>query len=400
VAAADELSIDWSEAVSGNALMSSLFVCGWFSTEAHPPSLLSLPDILIDDTSFPLSAPITNGVITVKAIKEFAKQWRILIPKDLRTLGEILDFVNERVRETRAESLLAPHFDWPLRIPVAAAAAFDKSVDVSNVRLGLLPAEVLKLQGLTMLSVSNCSLKFVPSSIRHARHLLHFSACNNQIQNIPEEFRFCHALQTLHFNRNTVQFLPPGISQLTSLSQLWLTANNLKFLREEVALLTALSDLRLASNSFREWPHVVGQLSRLTHLDISRCTFRQLPSAPVAGAIGLQRLTSLTHLDLSLCAFIAPPPSGFLPLSLTTLYLSANPFEVSDLAATCVFSLHSFSAPAGPAPRAAAAAAHRPRLQVLRRVPLQRVVAASAADVGHLRPLFRRCLACCGRSFA
>ncbi len=331
VAAADELSIDWSEAVSGNSLMSSLFVCRWFSTESSPLSLQSLPDILIDDTSFPLSAPITNGVITVKDIKEFAKQWRILIPKDLRTLGEILEFVNERVRETRAESLLAPHFDWPLRIPVAAASTFEKSVDVSNVRLGLLPAEVLKLQGLTMLNVSNCSLKFVPSSIRHARHLLHFSACNNQILNIPEEFRFCSALTALYMNRNALQFLPPGISQLTSLSQLWLSTNNLKFVREEVSSLIALSDFRIASNSFREWPHVLGQLTRLTHLDVSRCTFRQLPSVSVKACIGLQRLVSLTHLDITLCALVAPPPAGFLPPSLTTLYLSANPFEVSQL---------------------------------------------------------------------
>ncbi len=329
VAASDELSIDWSEAVSGNSLMSLLFVCRWFSTDASPPSLDSLPDLLIDDTSFPLSAPITNGVITVKDIKEFAKQWRIIIPKDLRTLAEILDHVNERVRQTRAESLLLPHFDWPLRIPDAAASAVEKSVDVSNTRLLLLPAELLKLQGLTLLNVSNCSLKFVPSSIRHAHGLQHFSACNNQIQNIPEEFRFCTALQTLHMSSNTVQFLPPGISQLTCLAQLWLSSNNLRSLREEVASLISLTDLRISSNSFREWPVVLGQLTRLVHLDVSRCTFRQLPAATGKGVVGLQRLSSLKHLDLSLCALVAPPPAGFLPSSLATLYLAANPFEVS-----------------------------------------------------------------------
>jgi Leucine-rich repeat (LRR) protein len=340
VAAADELSIDWSEAVSGNSLMSSLFVCRWFSTEASLPSLDSLPDLLIDDTSFPLSAPITNGVITVKDIKEFAKQWRIIIPKDLRTLTEILDFVNERIRDSRAESLLLPHFDWPLRIPNAAAAAADKSVDVSNTRLGLIPAELLKLQGLTLLNASCCSLKFVPSSIRHALRLLHFSACNNQIQNIPEEFRFCSALQTLHMSCNTLQFLPPGISQLTCLTQLWLSSNNLRSLREEVASLLSLTDLRISSNSFRDWPDVLGQLTRLVHLDVSRCTFRQLPATAVRGNLGLQRLTSLKHLDLSLCALVAPPPAGFLPPSLTSLYLAANPFQVSRNPTSLSHSVH------------------------------------------------------------
>ena len=392
VAAADELSIDWSEAISGNALMKQLFLCHWFSTEAVPPSIDSLPDLLVDDTSFPLSAPITNGVITVKDIKEFAKQWRILIPKDLRTLGEILDFVNERVRESRAESLLAPHFDWPLQIPVAAAASVDKVVDVSNTRLGLLPAELLKLQGLTALEVSNCGLKFVPSSIRLAQRLLHFSACNNLIQNIPEEFRFCPALQTLHVSGNTLQFLPPGIAHLTCLTELWLSSNNLRSLRDEVGALLSLTDVRLASNSFREWPHVIGHLTRLTHLDVSRCTFRQLPAGAVKGVVGLQRLASLTHLDLSLCALVAPPPSSFLPSSLTSLYLAANPFEVScsrvaQAIHLCVMPLLTLAAVSSAS--AAAAAAVRARLQVLRRIPIRLNVAASAADTGLL------CTRCC-----
>jgi len=398
VAAADEMSIDWSEAISGNSLMSSLFICRWFSTEASVPSLDSLPDLLIDDSSLPLSAPVTNGVITVKEIKEFAKQWRILIPKDLRTLGEILDFVNERVRETRAESLLARSFDWPLRIPDSAAAAVHKSVDVSNTRLGLLPAELLKLQGLTKLNVSNCSLKFVPSSIRHAHGLLHFSACNNQFQNLPEELRFCPGLQTLDFSCNMVQFLPPGISQLTSLNYLWLSSNNLRSLREEVAALISLTDLRIASNSFREWPHALGQLTRLVHLDVSRCTFRQLPAAADPGTVGLQRLSSLKHLDLSLCALVAPPPAGFLPPSLTTLYLSANPFEVSPLLtihSARLFELLLLICTAGPSTCAAAAAASRARLQVLRSFPLRCSVAASAGDAGILCTAVL-CMARCG----
>jgi hypothetical protein len=328
VAAADELLIDWSEVISGNSLMSSLFACRWFSTEASTQSLHSLADVLVDDTSFPVSAPITNGVISVKEIKEFAKQWRIMIPKDLRTLSEILSFVNERLRVTRAESLLAPHFDWPLQIPNSETDVVQKCVDVSNTRLGLLPAALLNLQGLAMLNVSNCSLKFVPSSIRHAQHLLHISACNNQIQSIPEEFRFCTLLQTLDLSCNTVQFLPPGISQLSALTKLWLRSNSLRSLRAEVASLVSLTDLRVSSNSFREWPSVLGQLTRLTHLDASRCTFRQLPAAAVNGITGLQQLRCLTHLDVSVCALIAPPPQGFLPLSLSTLLISANPIEV------------------------------------------------------------------------
>jgi hypothetical protein len=192
--------------------------------------------------------------------------------------------------------------------------------------------------------------------------------------------------------------LPPGISQLTSLNHLWLSSNNLRSLREEVASLFSLTDLRIASNSFREWPHALGQLTRLVHLDVSRCTFRQLPAAAVHGTVGLQRLSSLKHLDLSLCALVAPPPAGFLPPSLTTLYLSANPFEVSPLLtihSARLFELLLLIYTAGPSTRAAAATASRARLQVLRGVPLRCSVAASARDAGVLCTAVL-CMARCG----
>lgn len=164
-------------------------------------------------------------------------------------------------------------------------------LDLSNLNLKELPAEIWQLDNLLELELSSNILSLLPPEIGHLSNLSYLNLNNNRLKELPPEIGRLSNLSRLSLAHNRLRGLPAGILQLSNLSELSLDDNELSELPAEILQLSNLSILSLSNNRFQELPSEIGQLSNLSELYLYRGKLRKLP-------VEIGQLSNLSKLSL------------------------------------------------------------------------------------------------------
>jgi Leucine-rich repeat (LRR) protein len=203
------------------------------------------------------------------------------------------------------------------------------SLDLVNLGLDDLPAELFELRSLTALYLGINQLVDIPKDIGQLSSLTRLHLSNNKLVDIPKEISQLSSLTALYLYNNQLVDIPNEIGQLSSLTELYLDHNQLLAIPNEIGQLSSLTHLDLSSNKLVDIPKEIGQLSSLTALYLG---FNQLIDIPKE----IGQLSSLTELYLSNNQLVDIPKEIGQLSSLTELYLTSNqliniPKEIGQL---------------------------------------------------------------------
>lgn len=215
-----------------------------------------------------------------------------------------------------------------------------RSLRLNDCRLDTLPASLLQLPRLEILSVRNAGLSRLPE-FGKMPELLSLDFSHNRLTALPESIGRLGSLLALKLDRNRLELLPECIGQLTALRELIAPANRLQRLPDSLGNLLELEKLdvgrnRLNSlpeslsrlpleqlfingmNELREVPSVVFSMTQLEELRLNGTALREIPS-------DIARLSNLQFLDLSECRITSVAEEiGQLPET-CRVELSGNP---------------------------------------------------------------------------
>ena len=130
-------------------------------------------------------------------------------------------------------------------------------LDLSDCRLGELPAYITRLTGLTSLKL-----------------------WSNQLGRLPDDIAQLTRLTALDLAGNRLNTLPDGMARLTALTTLNLAGNELATLPADFAQLGALTSLDLSYNQFQALPESLEQLPTLIALNLKGNPLRMPPGDP------------------------------------------------------------------------------------------------------------------------
>ena len=159
-------------------------------------------------------------------------------------------------------------------------------LDLGDLRLTTLPAEIADLIQLQSLQLDDNQLTALPSEIGALTQLRQLSLHNNQLTELPPEIAALTQLQELLLHSNQLTVLPAEITALTQLQELGLDNNQLTALPTEIAALTQLRQLSLHNNRLTALPLGIEALTQLQNLRLNNNQLTELPS----------EITSLTQL--------------------------------------------------------------------------------------------------------
>ncbi|MEI7652600.1 MAG: leucine-rich repeat domain-containing protein [Verrucomicrobiota bacterium] len=120
-----------------------------------------------------------------------------------------------------------------------------ESLDLFNLGLNTLPAEIGRLTNLKTLNLDNNQLTTLPSEIGSLTNLKTLNLSENQLTTLPSEIGRLTNLQVLALDCNQFSTLPSEIGRLTNLKTLNLSGNQLSTIPAELKHLTNLTDLYL-----------------------------------------------------------------------------------------------------------------------------------------------------------
>ena len=144
------------------------------------------------------------------------------------------------------------------------------------------------INGITEIDLSSLKLRVLPPEIARFTKLRILSLYNNQLTTLPDAIGSLTALQKLSLYRNQLITLPDAIGALTGLKWLWLSENQLKSLPKEIGALIALEELSLISNyELTTLPEEFGALKKLKRLRLESTGFKTIPDA-IADLTGLE----------------------------------------------------------------------------------------------------------------
>lgn len=166
-----------------------------------------------------------------------------------------------------------------------------RMLELSGNQLTALPAEIGSLSGLDWLYLSGNQLTALPAEFGALTALGHLTLQGNQLTTLPPEIGALTALVMLDVQSNRLTTLPPEIGSLTALSALLLNNNQLTALPPEIGSLTALRAFHSWNNVLGALPPEIGSLSALQDLDLTQNQLSALPAE-------LGQLTNLTRLFL------------------------------------------------------------------------------------------------------
>lgn len=139
------------------------------------------------------------------------------------------------------------------------------SLDLSKLKLQVLPREICNLTQLQQLSLARNQLKTLPVEIGQ-KSLQWFSLEDNQLTIVPVEICQLESLQQLSLDDNRLTILPVEIGQLKNLQELSIGSNKLKILPESMGQLENLQLFFLEDNELTTLPGTIAQLKCLFFL--------------------------------------------------------------------------------------------------------------------------------------
>ncbi len=190
-------------------------------------------------------------------------------------------------------------------------------LDLSGMKLEILPPEIGKFSRLTTLKLSRNQLTALPPEIGTLSLLTILNLDQNKLTTLPHEIGSLSQLTALDLSTNRLTTLPSEINKLSHLKELNLIENRFSTLPSEIGKLTQLTKLYLRFNQLTTFPPEIGNLSQLRELDASENRLTALP--PETG--NLFRLTFISFSGNRLT--VLPPQIGRL-YQLKYLNLSSN----------------------------------------------------------------------------
>jgi Leucine-rich repeat (LRR) protein len=178
-------------------------------------------------------------------------------------------------------------FNNPTHAPLLAQV---KQLNLSELKLEVVPMEIQALKGLQELNLSSSiidnqydhynhnKLKPLPEFLGSFSQLKKLSLSWNELEELPESFINLLQLENLDLSRNKLLRLSKSFGNLFKLKDLDLSQNDLIWLPESFCNLSQLENLNLSWNDeLEELPKSFSKLSALRKLEISNC--KRLPKS-------------------------------------------------------------------------------------------------------------------------
>src|ERR1043165_7382080 len=176
----------------------------------------------------------------------------------------------------------------------------DRSVNLSERDLTILPPEIGELTSLNHLFLSKNMLSELPPEIGQLTNLEMLVLSNNRLTALSQSISKLTNLVALYLDNNHLTSFPMEVIKLSRLTTLVIWSNRLNTLPSEIGELTNLTSLILYNNELTELPPEIGKLTNLTDLDLSHNQLKALPPE-------MRQLTNLSSLDLNGNPLPIPP---------------------------------------------------------------------------------------------
>jgi internalin A len=160
-------------------------------------------------------------------------------------------------------------WDEALRRIEEVARSGSRSLDLKNLELEELPAELFNLTDLTILTLAFNQLTRVSGDIGQLANLRYLYLYDNRLTALPESLGLLAELTYLAVSGNQLTELPESIGRLTKLQILYVGDNRLTVLPKALAGLTNLVRFSAPSNQFTVLPDFLGQLPKLENLSVA-----------------------------------------------------------------------------------------------------------------------------------
>ncbi|HSW76680.1 MAG TPA: leucine-rich repeat domain-containing protein [Candidatus Saccharimonadales bacterium] len=135
---------------------------------------------------------------------------------------------------------------------------------------------IKSLYTMTELDLSNIKIKVLPPEMGQLSSLQTLDLSYNELSTLPQEMGQLHSLQSLDLSYNKLSALPPEMGQLSALQQLYLFHNQLSSLPPEMVQLGDLQSLNLSNNQLSTLPPEMGQLRSLQVLFLLKNNFSSI----------------------------------------------------------------------------------------------------------------------------
>ena len=167
-----------------------------------------------------------------------------------------------------------------------------RNLDLSNLELQEIPAEVGDLLWLEILNLSDNLLPYIPRVVFQLKNLVKINIDRNQLSEIAELLpsKLVNLVE-LRASGNNIEKLPPNIGAISRLGSLGLSKNRLQEIPDSIGGLRCLGELDLSQNKIVNIPDSIGDLENLAILNLNDNELTSLPD-------GLLRLTRLKQLQL------------------------------------------------------------------------------------------------------
>ncbi|MFN0175619.1 MAG: COR domain-containing protein [Saprospiraceae bacterium] len=166
------------------------------------------------------------------------------------------------------------------------------SLDLSGLKLSVLPESISKFKNLTELDVSKNQLSALPESIGDLKNLTDLNVSQNQLNSLPESISKLINLTELDVSQNQLSALPESIGDLKNLTTLNVSQNQFKSLSENIGDLKNLTDLFVDNNNLSILPASIVKLKNLETLYLHDNEFSVLPQS-------IGKLPDLTDLAIA-----------------------------------------------------------------------------------------------------
>ena len=165
------------------------------------------------------------------------------------------------------------------------------TLDLSGLRLRMLPESVLDLSGLRELNLSDNRLRDVPAVMQRLPQLTGLDLSSNFLLELPDWLGDLRDLTKLNVTGNQLLGVPEWLGGLTRLTDLSLGNCGITEVPPWIGRLEALTNLSLHGNWLSEIPDWLGDRTSLTELEVSWNHLRVLP-------VSLANLTGLRYLNV------------------------------------------------------------------------------------------------------
>jgi len=152
-----------------------------------------------------------------------------------------------------------------------------ETLDLSNLGLESLPAELWELTNLKKLSLFSNNLTALPNEIRQLADLVSLNLSDNQLATLPSDIFQLTQLKDIRLWVNKLTDLPPAIGKLVNLKTLYLADNQLATLPPEIFGLVQLKVLYLSENKLTDLSPEIEKLVNLETLSLNENQLAALP---------------------------------------------------------------------------------------------------------------------------